>query len=457
MPIEKSRRPLLSAIVLAALLPACATSPPPDRRTISLEVASGLDEINAAHRRDLDSVMLDSIEDLDRAEASRRLEARGAVVGRFDAAAAADRPVVALIDLWWNAAMLRDSARNGELREVFGEEADGIGRTAEETYEKIEHLASLYLTQPQLAEMREKIELAARDSEILEKDLVSSIASDRGDAPAADSGGNLFTNLLTLPLSPFTAARSVETGVADVVVQAQEFNRQFGRLPEQTRIQAERLMREFERSNLALATVQNMNAIGEASRSLAATAESLPMRLREEASTLIEESHESQATLAATVADARATAEAVNVSISNLGTQTEALEGAIREATAAGAAWERTADAVDRVLATVERIQGPPAPPDAPPSESSFSFEQIDESAVRLEAAALEVQGVLDRVLAVMDAESAERVEGLADRTLREATASGEALIDAIFWRSLGVVGLAAAGLVAFGLVRRGN
>ena len=112
---------------------------------------------------------------------------------------------------------------------------------------------------------------------------------------------------------------------------------------------------------------------------------------------------------------------------------------------------------LERVLAAVERIQGPPPPPDAPPTESSFSFEQIEDSAVRLEAAAVEIQGVLDRVITILEEGSTRRVETLADRTLKEATASGAELVDAIFWRSLAVVGLAGASLVAFAAVRRGR
>ena len=64
---------------------------------------------------------------------------------------------------------------------------------------------------------------------------------------------------------------------------------------------------------------------------------------------------------------------------------------------------------------------------------------------------------MLDRVLTIIDDPSTERIEGLADRTIQDATASGLTLVDAIFWRSLAVVGVAAAGLVAFGLVRRGK
>lgn len=455
----RPRAALASTLLVGAtLLAACTSNPPPDRRIVSLEVAAELDDIGTRNRKRLDAITFDSLDTLERDEADRRVKARSTLVDRFDRASASDRPVVALIDLWWNAAMLRDSARDGELRKVFGVDADGLERTAEETYDKIETLASRYLTQSQLVEMRDKIELAARDQEILQEELAASIATDRPDSPAAaTSDGNLFTNLLSLPLSPFTAARSVETGVAEVVVQAQEFNRQFSRLPEQSRIQAERLLREFDRSPLSRATVENMNAIGEASRSLAATAEAMPTRLREEATALLEASETSQRTLAATVADARATAEEVNAAISNLGDQTAALDGTIREAADAAASWERTADAVERVLAAVERIQGPPQSPDMPPSESSFSFEQLDESAERLETAAVEIQGVLDRVIVLIDENSTERVEGLADHTIQEATASGARLVDAIFWRSLAVVGLAGAGLVAFGLVRRRN
>ncbi|MGA0418827.1 MAG: hypothetical protein ACO3P9_02255 [Phycisphaerales bacterium] len=452
----------ITALLLATTFAACSNTPP-DRRALSLEVASSLDDINAGHRRQLDAATLASIETLERDAAEARLDARATLVDRFDRAAAAPRPVVALIDLWWNAAMLRDSAREGQLREVFGSDADQLQRTAEGTYDKIEELASRYLTQAQLAEMRDKIDLAAENQEILDKTLATSIATASSE-PGRSDQGNLFTNLISLPLSPFTAARSVETGVAEVVVQAQEFNRQFSRLPEQSRRQAQRLLDDFYLSPLSRATVENMNAIGEASRALAASAEAMPTRLREEAAVLLEASSTSQERIATTVAEARATAadaratvEEVNAAISNLGEQTASLDGTIREATAAGASWERTADAVERVLAAVERIQGPPPPPDAPPTESSFSFEQIEDSAVRLEAAAVEIQGVLDRVIAILDEGSTRRVETLADRTLKEATASGAELVDAIFWRSLAVVGLAGASLVAFAAVRRGR
>ena len=150
----------ITALLLATTFAACSSTPP-DRRALSLEVASSLDDINAGHRRQLDAATLASIETLERDAAEARLDARATLVDRFDRAAAAPRPVVALIDLWWNAAMLRDSAREGQLREVFGSDADQLQRTAEGTYDKIEELASRYLTQAQLAEMRDKIDLHA--------------------------------------------------------------------------------------------------------------------------------------------------------------------------------------------------------------------------------------------------------------------------------------------------------
>ncbi|MGA1400250.1 MAG: hypothetical protein ACO38P_07680, partial [Phycisphaerales bacterium] len=131
-------------------------------------------------------------------------------------------------------------------------------------------------------------------------------------------------------------------------------------------------------------------------------------------------------------------------------------ETAIEKAGGTAAAWEKTVVAVQGVLDAVERIQGPPPPPGSEPSEPSFSFAQLDESALRLQQASIELQGVLDRVITILDDSNTTTIEGLADRAIEDARNSGLVLVDAIFWRAFAVVGLAVAGLVAFGFVRRG-
>jgi hypothetical protein len=449
-------------LVVLAWLAACASAPPgPTAEQAEMAAAfdDDLDRFGLAARDLVDASTLANLEGVDDTSAEKRLAARRTMVDRLNRSTASGNSMVSLVDLWWSAEMLLQSAQSGQIKVLFGDEAPGIESSASQMSSQIEAMARRYLPSDKVDQIKTKVIDAAKQEELLTTQI-ESVATGRvaaGARPRSGDAGNGIVNMLALPLSPFTAAKSVETGVAEVVVQAQDFNRQFQRLPEQTRIQAERLLQEFYLSPLSRATVENLNAVGAASSSLAKTAQALPQRLREQASILLDESRATQETLAKTVADARATAAEVNATVTNLGTQRAGLEAAIEKARGTAAAWEKTVVAVQGVLDTVERIQGPPPPPGSEPSEPSFSFEQLDESAARLQQAAVELQGVLDRVLTIIDDPSTERIEGLADRTIQDATASGLTLVDAIFWRSLAVVGVAAAGLVAFGLVRRGK
>ncbi len=454
---------LLQALLLPIplALAACAsTSPPrpsPEAAAQASEFDEDLDRFGLVARDLLDASTLANLDGLDGKSAEQRLAARRTVVERLNRSSGSGNSIVSLIDLWWSAEMLLESSRNGQIREIFGAEAPGIEDAATRMTSQIEQMARRYLPGDKVDQIKTKVVDAARQEELLTTKIESVATGKTSSGRRSQSGDptNGIIGVLSLPLSPFTAAKSVETGVSEVVGQAEEFNRQFQRLPEQTRIQAERLLQEFYLSPLARATVENLNAVGAASTSLAKTAESLPAQLREQAAELLEQSRQSQQVLSETVANARATASEVNAAITNLGEQRTGLEAAIEKAGGTAAAWEKTIVAVQGVLDTVERIQGPPPPPGSEPSEPSFSFEQLDESAVKLQQASIELQGVLDRVITILDDPSTARIEGLADRTIEDATASGLTLVDAIFWRSLAVVGLAVAGLVAFGIVRR--
>ncbi|MFM1889953.1 MAG: hypothetical protein RLZZ565_710 [Planctomycetota bacterium] len=448
-------------LLIASLVSWSCASPPPrpsaDDAAQAAAFDEDLDRFGLAARDLIDAATLANLEGLDDKSAEKRLAARRTVVDRLNRSSGSGNSMVSLIDLWWSAEMLLQSSRNGQIKDLFGSEAPGIEEAATRMSDQVEQMARRYLPSDKVDQIKVKVVDAAKQEELLTTQI-ESVATGRVAAGARGRNGdpaNGIVNMLALPLSPFTAAKSVETGVAEVVVQAQDFNRQFQRLPEQTRIQAERLLQEFYLSPIARATVENLNAVGAASTSLAKTAEALPVQLRQQASQLLEESRQSQQVLSETVANARATASEVNAAITNLGEQRTGLEAAIEKAGGTAAAWEKTVVAVQGVLDTVERIQGPPPPPGSEPSEPSFSFEQLDESAVKLQQASIELQGVLDRVITILDDPSTARIEGLADRTIEDATASGLTLVDAIFWRSLAVVGLAVAGLVAFGIVRR--
>lgn len=455
----------LAALSFAGLL-ACSSpprQPSPEERQAASEFEEELDRFGLVARSLIDAATLANLEGTDRKEAESRLTARRSVVNRLDRAAGSNNSLVSLIDLWWCAEMLLHSAQNGQVRDLFGPETGGIEKAAQAMATQIEDVALRYLPEPQVEQIKAKVIEAAQQEEILSTQIESVATGSRKGANRSGSSGGIV-NLLSLPLSPFTAARSVETGVADVVVQAQEFNRQFQRLPEDVRRQSERLLQEFYLSPLARSTVDALNAVGAASTSLAKSAEALPVQLREQAAVLIEESRSAQSEVASTVAearaaaaDARATATEVNTAITNLGEQRAGLEAAIEKAGGTAIAWERTVVALQGVLDTVERIQGPPPPPGSEPTEPSFSFEQLDESAVKLQQAAVELQGVLDRVIMLVDDSNTDRVEELAARTIETAANSSYSLVDAIFWRSLAVVGVAAGALVAFGIARRGK
>ena len=465
-----TRLPLLAVAALAfANLLACSSAPKqpsPEAAQAAAEFEEELDRFGLVARSLVDAATLAKLDQTDRPEVEKRLSARRSVVGRLERAGSGSNSLISLIDLWWCAEMLLHSAQNGQVQELFGEESQGISRAAEAMSTQIEDVALRYLPKEKVEQIKEKVVEAAEQEEILTTKIESVATGARLGGARTTSGGSSggIVDLLSLPLSPFTAARSVETGVADVVVQAQEFNRQFQRLPDEVRRQSERLLQEFYLSPLARSTVDNLNAVGAASTSLAKTAEALPVQLREQAAILLEETRASQSELASTVAtardaaaEARATAIEVNAAISNLGEQSAAVDRAVEQAATTAKAWEQTVAAVQGVLDTVERMQGPEPPPGAAPQPPSFSLEELDASAVQLQKAAIDLQGVLDRVITLVDDTNTERVEVLAARTIENAANSSMSLVDAVFWRSLVVVGLAAAGLVTFGVVRRGK
>ena len=457
-PRRRLAAPPSGVALLAALLVAlagCAAKPPLQnngRRDAELALGNELRAFSAASRSLVDRVALADLSTRSPAEIDARTTAHQRLTQRFDLAGEIPNRGEALVYLWRSAEMLRLSAKEGAIRETFGDDADEFEKGAEAMVRDLERLAEKYIGPKRLPALRSAVMESAKEEEAL---AVPTAPKDQ--PPSRPASRNLFADMLTLPLSPFTAARSVESGVGDVVLEVQQFNREFQRLPERTRVQAEQLLDGFYRSPLATATIANMNAIGESSRALAATAEALPQQLREQAAILLEESDAAQERLRQTISEARETAIAVDAALTNLGAQSRELDGTIREATAAAAAWERTADSVQQVLRLVREIQGDDAAPTSPATadgDPDFSFAILDESARQLQGAATEVAAALDRVLLILDDSRTEAVGALAEHSIASATAAGLRLVDAIFWRTLAVVGLAGAGLVAAALVR---
>lgn len=454
-------RPARRAAVILVLAPlgllppaGCASrGPSAAERTAQARFDSDVEGFATIARDLVDAATLAELPTKPQAVVAARLAARRRLLDRLDQAAAQKNRAAAILDLWWNFEMLRASAADGEVKAIFGSDAPLIERTAGDLCDRIEQILADYIEPNDLAEVRGKVLWAAKGKEIITT-TIDSAALGPTTATGEREGGNPLLEAISLPFSPFTAAKSVETGVADIVDQAESFNAQFRRLPEQTRLQAEKLLESFYLSPLAKSTTQTLQEIGTASRSLSETAAALPSALREQAETLLSNAEETQSSARQTLAGVRETLDSVTGTLAATRTTTTAIDSSLDRATTTAAAWEETANAVQRILDSVERIQGPPPPPDAPPSPPSFTFDKLDGSAERIEAVATRISQVLAQVQQLVDDPTLSAVEAAAGRSVEQTSLAASDLVDRIFWRSLVVVGVAGASLVAYGLIR---
>lgn len=453
-PVRRATALLLLALLGMPSAAGCASRGPSSaERAAQARFDSDVEGFATIARDLVDAATLAELPTKPQAVVAARLAARRRLLDRLDQASSQKNRAAAILDLWWNFEMLRTSAAEGEVKTIFGSDAPLIERTAGDLCERIEEILTDYIEPNDLAEVRGKVIWAAKGHEILSTTISSAALGPTADEGERE-GGNPLLEAISLPFSPFTAAKSVETGVADIVDQAESFNAQFRRLPEQTRLQAEKLLESFYLSPLAKSTTQTLQEIGTASRSLSETAAALPRSLREQAETLLSNAEETQASARQTLSGVRETLDSVTGTLAEARTTTTAIDSSLDRATATAAAWEQTANAVQQILASVERIQGPPPPPDAPPSPPAFTFDKLDGSAARIEAAATRISAVLAQVQQLVDDPTLSAVEAAAGRSVEQTSLAASDLVDRIFWRSLVVVGVAGAALVAYGLIR---
>ena len=176
VPNSASLLKALSLLVGLAWLSACA-SPPPRPTAEQAEMAAAfdddLDRFGVAARDLIDATTLANLEGIDDKSAEKRLSARRTMVDRLNRSTASGNSMVSLIDLWWSAEMLLQSAQSGQIKDLFGSEASGIEEAAMRMTEQAESVARRYLPNDKVDQIKVKVVDAAKQEELLTTQIES--------------------------------------------------------------------------------------------------------------------------------------------------------------------------------------------------------------------------------------------------------------------------------------------
>ncbi len=274
--------------------------------------------------------------------------------------------------------------------------------------------------------------------------------------------GSAVAWVLSLPMKPFELGEGVgETAhsIQNVAFATERAIDVIDDMPQEVKLQMDLLLLDLERAKVITGAIDDLNRITTSIEGFEQTAATLPADVRREVSVVLDQIDTKQEDLRKTLEHARGlVAETnevvsgakqaifeVNGAVAKTKETAEALEPVLVNLTAAGEAWEDTANAITRFMETVspphEEKKAPPAPapkpvPAAAPESSGESAEsvsvivEIGDSAEKLTVTAVELRALTENLQEIIASDDLTRrledVDGLASGT-----------VDHITWRAI--------------------
>lgn len=214
----------------------------------------------------------------------------------------------------------------GDGREIFGEQQPLAVQSAQRAEAELAELGAAFLTQEELARLRNDAEETMRRRPISGRDFsVTTLVSTRSEARQAGT----FDWITAVPLSPFRALEGVGEGAAAIRAfndTAIRFAAIVEGLPEHVRWQVELMLSDVESLDTTERSLTAVEALSESARRASAAFEALP----QDTALLLESSRGAVAEAQAALRDARALLEPFRRVVAELNAAAVAWEPLLR-------------------------------------------------------------------------------------------------------------------------------
>lgn len=309
-----------------------------------------------------------------------------------------DDPLVGLVDAWALSLRMTLYFGSGEGNKLFEPHQEIALATATEIEAEIERVARRLL-EPNIFEQTQRdlraFALANPITGAFSKALLYASEVKKGTPGPVET-------VLSLPLAPFRAIEGVDRGAAairDFSTTAERFSDIVEELPESLRWQLLLLLYEFEETEMAQSLLSSLARVAESSAKLTTTTEMLPGKIRAELSELVDQIDARQTNTQKTLAQTRATSEALGEFVMKAEGTAKALSAASKDITETATAWHATVESIGETFKRPDTTSNS--------DEPQFSIAELNTAAGAITDAAVEIRKLNEELMANADAFSA--------------------------------------------------
>jgi hypothetical protein len=348
-------------------------------------------------------------------------------------------PAAAYVELWTLCVRIRLYVDEGAGTELSGPSRQIAAAMAKELEADIETLGRSFLS-PQAFEATQKQVLDFAKLHPIKGNFANVAVFATQTKPGESSP---FQNILSIPMAPFRAMEGVDRGASAIYSLRDSANNISGiieQLPESSRWQALLFIMEMEDTEMAKTVLTNMTQMSQSSARLADAADTLPGKIRQEASTLVTEIDAKQANLQVTLAKTESTAAALEKTLAQADKTIAALNETAHSFSATSRDWEAAASATGSTVTILRDWANQPA------KESTgkpFDVNDYKELAVEINKTAVEVKATLAEARTLLGQDGNGGAIGEIDKRL-------SSQINGITWRLAGLAVFAFALAVAY-------
>ncbi len=350
-------------------------------------------------------------------------------------------PITAFVETWGLCVRYRQYVEEGEGSKIWGEHQDIVVAAAKRIEERIEQIGMEFLKADIFKETRKQVYNFARQNPITGtfSNVIIFATETKPGQPSA------FDNVLSIPMSPFTALKGVDrtaTAISDVHGSIDRISDVVEHLPESTKWQLLLLLMELEDIEAIKSFLTSMAKVSDSSVKLADSAEKLPEQLREQLSILVEDIDSKQANIQTSLDKGENTAVAVEKAFSSAERTIEITGDTAKNVDEAAKEWKTAVDATSELIQAIRQwiAEMPKKEPSEKTSVKDYkdTAKEVTDTANELRALTTEIRGLLESETLSSHIEDVNnRVVGAIDQS----AASTRSVTDHITWRMIQLAG----------------
>ena len=314
---------------------------------------------------------------------------RARVIHAFYTMLEKEDPVAAFVEAWALSVRLTQYLEEGEGGELYGEHQKVAINTARKLEIEIENIGRMFLDKETFAETQKRVEDFATANPV--RGTYSNLLVFATKVNKDQS--NPFTNVLSIPMSPFRALEGVDRGAAAINefrITADQFSDVVKGLPESARWQLLLLLYDMEETDIAKSLLDSTSKFAESSSRIAGSVEKLPEEFREQTSLLIDQIDAKQSNIQATLGKTEETIVA--------------LEQTAESISEAARAFESTVNTTGQLIKDL-KSNSPQKDSSSTNNISDYrdTAQEITKAANEIKALTIEIGKLLDSIICIFD------------------------------------------------------